>query len=127
MLEFFINGGYSMIPLVVIALVVAALAIRSWLRIDHESTEPDAVVETGIDAVVFWGAYGVVIGLLGTLGGIASAASAIQLAGETTTALIWGGIGVSLHTTIFGLAIFSVALLLWFGLRVRYRRRIAVD
>jgi biopolymer transport protein ExbB/TolQ len=65
----------------------------------------------------------VVIGMLGTLVGIAQAATAIESSGGTVgAALVWGGMKVALNTTIFSLLIFSLASILWFGLRVRYRR-----
>ena len=71
-------------------------------------------------------AYGVVLGILGTLVGIAQAATAIQAAGGTVqSALVWGGVRVALITVIFGFLIFSVALVAWFVLRVRYRRAVA--
>jgi biopolymer transport protein ExbB/TolQ len=42
--------------------------------------------------------------------------------GTVTAALVWGGIKVALNTTIFSLVVFSIAFVVWFGLRVRYRR-----
>mgnify|MGYP006293598369 CR=1 FL=1 len=124
MFDFIQQGGLLMIPLLIVAVVVVVLAARSALRVGGRDG-PDAVVETGIDAVLFWGAWGVVLGLLGTLGGIYDAAGAISTAGEVSTALVWGGIRVALTTTIFGLLLFAVAALSWFALRVWYRRRVA--
>lgn len=115
------EGGFMMYPLLAISAMIVVMAVRSWLRISGKAGS-DAVVETGIDAVLFWGTYGVVLGVLGTLIGIAQAATAIQAAGQVTTPLIWGGIKVALNTTIFSLLVFSIAFVVWFALRVRYRR-----
>lgn len=60
--------------------------------------------------------------MLGTLIGISQAARAIRLAGEVTGALAWSGIRVTLITSVYGLLILLVALLLWGGLRVTGRR-----
>jgi len=105
---------------------VVVLAGRSWLRL-HRGTS-DVVLETNIDAVLFWGAYGVVLGLLGTLVGVTQAATAISASGASTVgaALVWGGIKVALNPTIFSLVVFSIAFVVWFALRVRYRR-VAVE
>ena len=103
---------------------VVAMTVRSWLSVTRGERRPDAVVETRIDSVLFWGAYGVVLGILGTLIGIAQAATAIQAAGQVEAGLVWAGIRVSLITVIFGLLIFSIALVAWFVLRVRYRRTV---
>jgi hypothetical protein len=121
MMDYIRQGGYMMYPLIGIAVVIAVLAVRSWLRISGKAGS-DAVLETGIDAVLFWGTYGVVLGVLGTLVGIAQAATAIQAAGAATSPVVWGGIKVALNTTIFSLCVFSIAFVVWFGLRVRYRR-----
>lgn len=120
MLGFIRDGGYPMLVLLVIVVIAAVLVVRAWLRL-RALTGPDAKVETGIDAVLFWGFYAVVVGVLGTLVGVAQAAGAIERAQAVSTQLIWGGIKVALSTTIFGLVTFSLALLVWFALRVRYR------
>jgi biopolymer transport protein ExbB/TolQ len=121
MMEYIREGGIMMYPLIGIAIVIVIMTVRSWMRISGKAGN-DAVVETGIDAVLFWGSYGVVLGILGTLVGIAQAATAIQAVGTVTAALVWGGIKVALNTTIFSLVVFSIAFVVWFGLRVRYRR-----
>lgn len=121
MMEFIRQGGFFMIPLVMIALVVLAMAGWSWMSMRAEP-RGDVVVETRIDSVLFWGVYGVILGVLGTLIGIAQAASAIQAAGEVTASMMWGGIEVALTTVIAGFLVLSVAFVLWFVLRVRYRR-----
>jgi hypothetical protein len=53
------------------------LAVRSWLRV-RSAAPGDPVVETGIDAVLFWGGWGALVGVLGTVGGIAQEAGAIE-------------------------------------------------
>jgi hypothetical protein len=124
MIELFHDGGFMMIPLLVTTLAVVALTIRSWMTMPRERGGADAVVETRIDSVLFWGAYGVVLGILGTLVGIAVAAQAIERAGAASmnAAVVWGGIKAALITVIFGFLVFSFALVVWFLLRVRYRR-----
>lgn len=126
MMAFIREGGYLMYPIVAIALAVFGLAGWSWMGLRAESGR-DAVLETRIDSVLFWGAYGVILGVLGTLIGIAQAADAIQAYGQDTVSasLVWGGIRVALTTVITGFLVFSVAFVLWFALRVRYRRTLA--
>jgi biopolymer transport protein ExbB/TolQ len=67
----------------------------------------------------------VVVGLLGTFTGIYLAAGVIEQAAAVSPAVIWSGIRVALTTTLFGLFVFCVASLMWLGLRVSYRRRVA--
>lgn len=125
MTGFIAQGGFLMYPLLVIAAVIVGLSVWATSRVARTSG-PDPVLETGIDATLFWGGWAVLLGLLGTFGGIYQAAGAISRAGGASAGLIWGGVRVALTTTLLGLAIFIVAALLWFGLRVWYRRAAAV-
>lgn len=126
-MRYIIDGGFMMWPMVAIAFAVVGLSIWSWVSMPRDAASLDAVVETRIDSVLFWGAYGVVLGILGTLVGMAQVAQAIELHGASSVSpgIVWGGIKVALITVIFGFLLFSVALVAWFGLRVRYRRTVA--
>jgi biopolymer transport protein ExbB/TolQ len=116
MREAFVQGGIVMYPLLVIALGILWLAARAaWLLSRRERT--DAEVERPLQGLLFWGAFSVVLGLLGTAVGIIQIAQAIMLAGQVEATLVWGGFGVSLVTLIFGLLIFLLAAVLWFVLR----------
>ncbi len=122
-MRFMVEGGPFMWLLLVIGVLVLVLAVWAGSRL-RRADGPDPMLETGIDAVLFWGGWGVVVGLLGTFVGIYQAAGAISRAGEVAPAVIWGGIRVALTTTLFGLLIFAVAGLIWMGLRVTYGRRL---
>ncbi len=123
-MEFFKQGGFFMWPILLISIVIGVLAVWAFVR-TRDLDGPDAVVETGIDAVLFWGVWVVVVGLLGTFTGIYLAAGVIEQAAAVSPAVIWSGIRVALTTTLFGLFVFCVASLMWLGLRVSYRRRVA--
>lgn len=127
-MELIRNGGFMMYPMVAIAIAVLGLTAWSWRSLPRNAAGVDAVLETRIDAVLFWGAYGVVLGTLGTLVGFGQMAQAIQAAGvtEVSAAMLWGGIEVAMITIVFGFLIFSVALVAWFLLRVRYRRAVGL-
>lgn len=125
MLSFIREGGVMMYPLLGVTLVMVVLAARAWLRLrSGDAGQP--TLGAGIDAVLFWGAYAAVLGLLGTLVGIAQAAGFIEAAPSISSAMIWGGIKVALWTTIYGLLVFAIALLLWFWLRHGHRRSLAL-
>ncbi len=123
-MEFFMQGGFFMWPILVISILIGVLTVWAFVRTRYLDG-PDAVVETGIDAVLFWGVWVVVVGLLGTFTGIYLAAGAIEQAAAVSPAVIWSGIRIALTTTLFGLLVFCVAALMWLGLRVSYRRRVA--
>lgn len=120
--EWFRQGGYIMWPVLLAAIAAAVLAVRSWLGLRATRAQADPVLETRIDAVLFWGGWAAVVGVLGTLVGIAMAARAIERIGRVSESLVWGGIRVALIPTVFGLLVLIVALVVWFALRVAYRR-----
>jgi hypothetical protein len=124
MTGFIAEGGFFMYPLLLVAALIAALAVWAVARIPR-TEGPDPALETGIDATLFWGGWALLLGLLGTFGGIYQAAGAIERAQEVAPGLVWGGIKLALTTTLAGLVIFIVAALVWFGLRTAYRRRAA--
>jgi biopolymer transport protein ExbB/TolQ len=124
MISFFRQGGLFMWPILAISIVIVWLSVRTWLR-TRSLEAPDPVVETGVDAVLFWGAWVLVVGLLGTFTGIYLAAGAIERAPAINPAMIWGGVRVALTTTVSGFVVFAIAALLWLGLRHTYRRKVS--
>jgi biopolymer transport protein ExbB/TolQ len=126
MVETFLAGGKMMWPLTLIGAGVLWLTGRTaWLirQRDHRFTD----VELSLQAILFWGAMSVVLGLLGTVIGWISASRAIALAGAVEPRLVWAGIGVTLYTLTFGVLIFTVAALAWFTLRQWASRASARD
>jgi hypothetical protein len=123
----FSDGGYIMYPLVFCALMVLVLAARTAWRLRSADSAMGALARSSIDAVLFWGGYALVLGVLGTAIGIATAAQAVELVGAVHPTLVWGGIRVSLISTLYGLIILSTACLLWFVLRQWHRRLVLSD
>lgn len=115
MIDLFTSGGFMMWPLLALAAGVLWLAARTALRL-RGASDPDAV-QRSLHGILFWGGMAVVLGLLGTVVGLAFTMEAIARAGEARASLDWGGVGVSLVTLIFGLVMFVTAAVAWFALR----------
>ena len=124
-MNFMQEGGSVMWLILAISVLIGVLSVRGFVKIS-ELTGRDAVIETGIDAILFWGVWVLVVGLLGTFLGTYQAATFIESAGQVSSTLVWGGIRVALTTTVFGLVVFSLAALVWMGLRTKYRRAVAI-
>ena len=62
--------------------------------------------------VLFLGFISLLLGRLGTFLGVTGAFDAIEAAGDIAPSLVMGGIKVSLTTTIYGLIIFIISLIL---------------
>ena len=122
-MDFFREGGFMMWPILGAALLVLAAAAGESRRLlaGPRQRQPGRNAEV----VLAWGGFAAVIGVLGTLIGIVQAAGAIEAVGHVESSLLWGGIKVTLITSIFGLLVFAASLLIWFGLyaiRLRQER-----
>jgi hypothetical protein len=116
-----VNMGYIRYPMAFALLVVVLLAGWTAMRLFRRGATPDLRTKAWLDAVLFWGGFAMVAGILGTLVGIMIAAQSIEAAGDVSTTLVWGGIKVALSTSAFGALILGFAGLLWFVLQLRWR------
>ena len=116
MVEMFLMGGKMMWPLALIGVGVLWLTGRTAWQIRHRE-QSGAEAELSLQAILFWGAMSVVLGMLGTAIGWIQATRAIALAGGAEPGLIWSGFGITLTTLTFGMLIFTIAALCWFVLR----------
>lgn len=126
MSEFFATGGFMMWPILVCGLIVLGLAMK-WSITLFRGFTSGASTPAAIDAILFWGAFAFILGVLGTTIGIVSMAQAIESAGAVSSMLIWEGVRVVLTSTLFGLSVLTLALIAWFVLRVRHRRLVHVQ
>ena len=60
------------------------------------------------------GLFAMIIGIFGQLLGFFDAFSAIEKAGDISPALVYGGIKISMISTLYGIFIYLFSLLLWF-------------
>jgi len=113
--------GFSRWPLAFSVVVIAGLTLYSSYRLLRPGASADLRTKAFVDAVLFWGGFAAVWGVLGTLIGVTIAAQAIEAAGDVSTSLVWGGIKVAMLTSLFGMLIMVVSSLIWFALQLRWR------
>jgi hypothetical protein len=119
MIDVFVDGGYAMWALLVTGALVVGLAGNAVHQL--ATADPADRRDQGIDAVLFWGMFSVVLGLIGTLVGVGQAARAIEAAGTAEPTLVWAGFRITLTSTIAGFGIGGISLVLWFTLRMWQR------
>lgn len=124
MMDFIRMGGVPMYLLMLVAVVVAGIALVSSLRL-RDVAALDPALEARIDGVLFWGAYAALLGVLGTTVGLFQTGGMIQQAGEASSQLLWSAVRLALTTSIAGLVIFALALIVWYALRSSYRGRVS--
>jgi len=62
------------------------------------------------------GLFAMITGILGQLIGLYEAFSAIERAGDISPGLVYSGLKVSMITTLYGIFIYLISLILWFVL-----------
>ncbi|MDZ7755019.1 MotA/TolQ/ExbB proton channel family protein [Rhodohalobacter sp.] len=110
---FFIGGPLFMgiLTIILIALVATAVYIAVQRKTERSGSLPvNWLKEIGI--------LGLVIGILGQFLGLYQAFSAIEQMGSVSQTMLAGGLKVSSITSIYGLVIFILAVLLQFGLNL---------
>ena len=117
--------GFIRWPLFVSFLAVVLLGLWSAIKLFRPGASPDLRTKAWLDAILFWGGFALISGVLGTLIGIIIASQAIEAAGAVSTPLIWGGIKVAMLSSAFGAMILGFAALLWFVLQLRWRLLLA--
>lgn len=70
------------------------------------------------------GLFTLITGILGQLIGLFMAFTAIEQAPDISPMIVFGGLKISMITTLTGMAIYLVSIALWFGLDLWYQHRL---
>ncbi|XOV93198.1 MAG: MotA/TolQ/ExbB proton channel family protein [Bacteroidota bacterium] len=112
---FYMGGTLFMSILTIIFVAMIAITVINGIPVikgEIESSEGRAKISY-IKSV---GQFALVIGILGQLIGLTDAFRAIEAAGDVSPSLVYGGLKVSMITTLYGFTIYVISYLIWFGL-----------
>lgn len=68
-----------------------------------------------------------IIGILGQLIGLMEAFSAIERAGDVSPAILAGGLKVSMITTLYGIFIYMLSIIIWFLLDLWFHKQETIN
>jgi len=123
MVKFLHDGGISMYLLLLLAIVAIVLSVKKAVELFIQKRDPRSPgMENGINAILFWSSIMVVIAFLKTFWGLNVASEAISMSNDISPSIIWEGIHMVLIPIIFSLTFFTFAAIVWFILRIRYKR-----
>jgi len=111
---FYAGGPLFMGILTIILVALIATAVYSLIKIKRDGSSSKSV-----SLVKEIGIFGFVFGIFGQFLGLYQAFTAIEAAGDVSPALLAGGLKVSMITTLYGMIIFVIAWLLYFGLKLK--------
>jgi biopolymer transport protein ExbB/TolQ len=120
---YYINaGGPLMWPLLIIGVAVLVIVAKKVNDLFIKEGLSNAQLEKGINAIIFWGAFSVVLGLFAHFMGVYQAMQAISQAPAISPAIVAGGYAVSIITILTGLIIFMISAVFWVVFRTRYKK-----
>lgn len=120
MVDMFGEIGFARWPLVFSFAAVVGLASYSATRLFGRGALADPMGKAVVDAILLWGAFATVAGVLSTLVGIVTATRLAQAA-AVSASVLWGGVRVSMLGVTFGVLILAGSSLAWFVLQFRWR------
>ena len=112
----FMEGGVLFMGMLsIVLLVILVLAVKSIVQVAKDDKE-ESVFSRQVGYIKSLGLFALVMGFLGQFIGLFSAFSYIAEAGTVAPNILAAGFKVSSIASIYGMIIFLVAYLLWFGL-----------
>ncbi len=113
--------GFIRWPLTFSFTAVIGLGLMSAATLFGRNATAGLVAKTWVDAILFWGGFASISGMLGSIIGVIVGFQALERAGEVEATLVAGGIKVALLSSGLGVMILGFAALLWFALQFRWR------
>jgi biopolymer transport protein ExbB/TolQ len=122
MIQFFMNGGLFMWPLLIFAIVIVVLTVKKAIDFFGRQNVNPVKMESGINAILFWGFMSLVVGFYAHFQGLYMAMQAIIKADDISPVIVTAGYAQSLITILFGLCSFIISSVVWFIFRWQYKK-----
>lgn len=111
--EFHWTGGIEFMSVLSLALTtIIATTVLNIMRLSKDNYNPEKQILT-INDIKAIGVFAIVWGIFGQSIGLFSAFQAIEAAGDISPAMIYGGLKVSMITTLYGSFIFLLSWLIY--------------
>lgn len=120
LIRVFMQGGPLMWPMVFIVLVLFGIVVRTSWHLFVRGGTNTSVIQNGLDGLLFWGGFAVVIGVLGSAIGYHRALVFLAARSVVNPRVLWIGTAEGMVSSIAGLLVLAVAGVCWYVLRWRY-------
>ncbi|MEX0985997.1 MAG: MotA/TolQ/ExbB proton channel family protein [Bacteroidales bacterium] len=110
------GGPLFMGILTVILFIILVIALFYLFIIIRKDYKDIREARKRISYIKSFGILGLVTGILGQMIGLFQAFSAIEKAPDVSTAIMMGGLKVSMITPLYGMTIFLISYLLWIAI-----------
>ncbi len=121
-MRIFMEGGVMMWLLVLIALVLVGIVLRTLWHLFVRGGNDAAVIQNCLDGLLFWGGFAVIIGVLGSAIGYHKVMTVVIARGVVNPPAVLIGSAEGMVSSIAGLLVLAGAGALWYLLRWKYLR-----
>ena len=123
MKEWFIMGGplFMSILTILLVIIVAVSVYYAVLIASGKAAEKENFAHQ-LKYVKFIGLFTMITGILGQLIGLFMAFTAIEEANDISPALLAGGLKVSMISTLTGIIIYLISIIIWFLLDLWHQK-----
>ena len=126
MKEWFVMGGSLFMSILTILLViVVAVSVYFAVTIAGGKASEKANFKQQLRYVKSLGLFTMITGILGQLIGLFSAFTAIEAAGDVSPAMLAGGLKISMITSLTGIVIYLISIIIWFLLDLWFHKNSA--
>jgi flagellar motor component MotA len=115
---FHMGGALFMGVLTLLLLIILLIAVVSVLHIINGKPVHAVRIRHQLNYLRSVGLFALVFGILGQMIGLYSAFQHIEAVGNISSSMLAGGLKVSSICTLYGMCIFLISYLIWFGLDV---------
>jgi len=121
---FFMGGIEFMSVLTILLIVMVTWIVYHFMAVytSRQSNLDKVLRKLGYGKSI--GLFAMITGILGQLIGFYEAFSVIEHAGDISPAMMYGGIKVSMITTLYGIFIYLTSLILWFVASMMVERKL---
>jgi len=116
------RGGDLMYMLVLFAIIIIGLTIKKTIDLFSKKDLSQTQLESGINAIIFWGSLSLLIGFFSHFTGLYLAMQAIAEASDISPFIVAEGYGMSLISILVGMSIFIISVIVWFFFRWRIKK-----
>ena len=118
MKDLFLMGGpiYMSILSLLFAILIGWFVYHFSVFMSHPQDSGKALLKLSYGKAL--GLFSMITGIFGQLTGFYQAFSAIEQVGDISPTLVYGAIKVSMITTLYGILIYLISILLWFLLSI---------
>ena len=121
---FYMGGPLFMGTLTIIFVCMIAVAVVNSLSLIKGNEDDVATAFRKLTYIKSIGLFALIIGVLGQLIGLFSAFEAIESMNvDVSPSLLAGGFKVSMITTLYGMLIYAISLIIWFGLSLMLKKQ----